>query len=55
MENKLIVIQGYLAAGKSTFVRKLSKALGVPCFVKDTLKSALCKSVELAGDFLEKR
>lgn len=49
MENKLIVIQGYLAAGKSTFARQLSTALKVPCFVKDTFKSALCESIELAS------
>lgn len=49
MENKLIVIQGYLAAGKSTFARQLSKALHIPCFVKDTFKSALCESITLAS------
>lgn len=47
MKNKLIVIQGYLASGKSTFARRLSNALGVPCFVKDTFKSALCESISL--------
>lgn len=30
--------------GKSTFARKLSKELAVPCFIKDTFKLALCKS-----------
>ncbi len=47
MENKIIVIQGYLAAGKSTFARQLSKTLNLPCFVKDTFKSALCENVLL--------
>ena len=30
MGGKLIVIAGYLAAGKSTFARRLGKELGVP-------------------------
>lgn len=47
MGGKLIVIAGYLAAGKSTFARRLGKELGVPCFVKDTFKSALCESVSI--------
>lgn len=49
MNGRLIVIQGYLAAGKSTFARQLSKALNIPCFVKDTFKSALCESIELTS------
>ncbi len=47
MSGKIIIIEGYLASGKSTFARKLSKETGVPCFVKDTFKIALCKSVGL--------
>jgi len=42
---KLIVITGYLAAGKSTFARMLSEAVSVPCIIKDTFKIALCESV----------
>lgn len=45
MGGKLIVITGYLAAGKSTFARRLGRELGVPCFIKDTFKSAICESV----------
>lgn len=45
MMKGLIVIEGYLASGKSTFARKLSKELKVPCFMKDTFKIALCRSV----------
>ncbi len=44
MSGKIIIIEGYLASGKSTFARKLSKETGVPCFIKDTFKIALCKS-----------
>lgn len=45
----LIVVTGYLAAGKSTFARLLSEAVKVPCFVKDTFKIALCESVPITN------
>jgi len=41
MRGKIIVVGGYCAAGKSTFSRKLSGMLKIPCFNKDTLKEAL--------------
>ena len=41
MKNKIILIGGYCAAGKSTFARNLSKELNIPCFHKDTLKETL--------------
>ncbi len=44
MSGKIIIIEGYLASGKSTFARKLSKETKVPCFIKDTFKIALSKS-----------
>lgn len=47
MNKKIIIVQGYLAAGKSTFARMLAKELGIPCFVKDTFKIALCRSVTI--------
>ena len=47
MGGKLIIITGYLAAGKSTFARRLGRELGVPCFIKDTFKSAICESVSI--------
>lgn len=47
MGGKLIVITGYLAAGKSTFARRLGRELGAPCFIKDTFKSAICESVSI--------
>lgn len=49
MNKKIIIIEGYLASGKSTFARKLSKSINVPCFIKDTFKSALCKNVSIAN------
>jgi deoxyadenosine/deoxycytidine kinase len=42
--SKVIVVEGYLAAGKSTFTRQLSKAINVPYLIKDTFKIALCES-----------
>ena len=47
MDKKIIAVAGYLAAGKSTFAAALSKETGVPCFIKDTFKTALCGSVEI--------
>jgi len=47
MNKKIIVIEGYLASGKSTFVRRLSEELGVPYLIKDTFKIALCKSIPI--------
>jgi len=47
VNRKIIIIAGYLASGKSGFAAMLSKALGVPCFVKDTFKTALCASIQI--------
>lgn len=47
MNKSVVIIQGYLAAGKSTFAMELAKERGVPCFIKDTFKIALCQSVEI--------
>ena len=41
MKNKIILVGGYCATGKSTFSRKLSDLLGIPCFNKDTIKESL--------------
>lgn len=35
------MVGGYCATGKSTFARRLSERLGVPCFCKDTVKEAM--------------
>ena len=39
--NKIIVINGYCATGKSTFSKKLSEILNIPCFNKDILKETM--------------
>lgn len=49
MNRKIIVIAGYLAAGKSTFARRLSTELQIPYLVKDTFKIALCNSLTITG------
>jgi predicted kinase len=43
---KIIIVEGYLASGKSTFARRLSKELNVPYLIKDTFKSAMFESVD---------
>ena len=45
MNKKIIVIEGYLASGKSTFAVQLSKTLTIPYLIKDTFKIALCSSL----------
>ena len=47
MSKKIIIIEGYLASGKSTFALRLSKDIRVPYFVKDTFKIALCSNVSI--------
>lgn len=49
MNKKIIIIEGYLASGKSAFAQQLSRAVNVPCFIKDTFKSALCKNISIAN------
>jgi len=39
--NKLILIAGHSAAGKSTFAQRLSQILKIPYFSKDTIKEAM--------------
>jgi len=41
MKNKIILIAGYPAAGKSTFSHKLAQHLNIPCFNKDTIKEVM--------------
>ena len=36
--NKLIIITGDLASGKSSLAKSLSYALNIPCFIKDEIK-----------------
>jgi len=47
MNKKIIIIEGYLASGKSTFALRLSKDIRVPCFVKYTFKIALCSNISI--------
>lgn len=49
LNKKIIIIEGYLAAGKSTFALQLSKSINVPCFIKDTFKIALCKNISISN------
>jgi len=39
--NKIILVGGYCATGKSTFACKLSRELNIPCFEKDVIKETL--------------
>ena len=41
MNNKIIIVGGYCATGKSTFSRNLSQLLKIPCFNKDIIKEVL--------------
>ena len=41
MENKIILVGGYNAAGKTLFSDNLSKLLNIPCFNKDSIKEVL--------------
>ena len=41
MTNKIIIVGGYCATGKSTFARNLSQLLNIPCFIKDVIKEVL--------------
>lgn len=49
MNRKIIIIEGYLASGKSTFAKRLSKQLNVPYLIKDTFKIALCENIEVSN------
>ncbi len=55
MNRKIIIVEGYLAGGKSTFALMLSKALSIPYLIKDTFKSALCSSVPITDAALSSR
>lgn len=47
MNKKIIIIEGYLASGKSTFAQQLSKQINIPYLIKDTFKIALCANIEI--------
>lgn len=48
MNKKIIIVEGYLASGKSTFALELSKQINVPYLIKDTFKITLCKNIEVS-------
>lgn len=41
MKNKIIIVGGYCATGKSVFSNKLSNLFNIPCFNKDVIKEVL--------------
>jgi adenylate kinase family enzyme len=43
MRNKIIVIGGFPATGKSTFSRELSRRLMIPCFNKDIIREQMAE------------
>jgi predicted kinase len=47
MKNKLIIIAGYPASGKTTFAVELSKILTLPNFNLDSIKNAIGKIIEV--------
>ena len=49
MNKKAIIVEGYLASGKSTFALRLSQSLNIPYLLKDTFKMALCKSISISS------
>ena len=55
MKSKLILVAGRSAAGKSTFARKLSQVLQIPCFSKDTIKEAMADGFGSDSEMLQKR
>lgn len=49
LNKKIIIVEGYLASGKSTFAMKLSQSIKVPYFIKDTFKVAICNNISIAN------
>ena len=47
MTGKIILISGYVAAGKTTFSQKLSEELDILCFNKDIVKAVLGKNIDI--------
>jgi predicted kinase len=55
MENKIILVGGYCATGKSTFSRELSKLLNIPVFNKDVIKEILGDGFGPENNMVEKK
>jgi predicted kinase len=47
MNNKIIIIAGYPASGKTTFALKLSEILCIPFFNLDSIKTAIGKAIDV--------
>jgi predicted kinase len=55
MNNKIIIVGGYCATGKSTFSRNLSQMLNIPCFNKDIIKEVLGDGIGPENNMVEKK
>jgi len=55
MKNKIILVGGYCAAGKSTFSLKLSQMFNIPCFNKDIIKEVLGDGFGPENNMVEKK
>jgi len=55
MRNKIIIVGGYCATGKSTFSRKLSCLLNIPCFNKDIIKEVLGDGLSPQDNMMDKK
>ena len=55
MKNKLILVGGYSAAGKTTFARRLSQELNIPCFERDTIDETLCDALGSESNVVKMR
>jgi predicted kinase len=54
MKNKIIIVGGYCATGKSTFSRELSHLLNIPCFNKDIIKEVLGDGLSPEDNMIDK-
>ncbi|MCL2722018.1 MAG: hypothetical protein FWD47_11860 [Treponema sp.] len=55
MQNKIILVGGCCAAGKSIFSNKLSNLLNIPCFNKDVIKEVLGEGFGSIEDIVKKK
>jgi predicted kinase len=55
MNNKIIIVGGYCATGKSTFSHKLSQMFNIPCFNKDIIKEVLGDGFGPENNMVEKK
>lgn len=55
MDNKIILVGGYCATGKSVFSQKLSEMLNIPVFNKDIIKEVLGDGFGQENNMVEKK